>query len=160
MSYRSTDQPFPRGELLLKSDAAISGYYKNKDQTKEMFEDGWLCSGDIAQINLNGTISIIDRCKNIFKLAQGEYIAPDYLQVIYDRHSLVHQTFVHGASNHSALVAIVVPDPETFVPWAQKIASNSSAELAELSSDQQVNEALLKSLMKHGHDKKLHGFEI
>ncbi|KAJ1938778.1 medium-chain fatty acid-CoA ligase faa2, partial [Linderina macrospora] len=160
MDYITTDQPCPRGELLLKSDAVMSGYYKNEDQTKEMFEDGWLCSGDIAQINPNGTISIIDRCKNIFKLTQGEYIAPDYLQVVYDRHSLVHQTFVHGNSNRSALVAIVVPDPETFVPWAQKIISNSSAELVELNLNQQVNEALLKSLMKHGCERKLQGFEI
>ncbi|KAJ1949339.1 medium-chain fatty acid-CoA ligase faa2 [Linderina macrospora] len=160
MNYRSTDQPCPRGELLLKGDAIMSGYYKNEDLTKETFKDGWLCTGDIAQINPSGTISIIDRCKNIFKLAQGEYIAPDYLQIVYDRHSLVQQTFVHGDSNRSALVAIVVPDPETFVPWAQNLVGNSSAELAELSSSQQVNEALLRSLIEHGRDKKLQGFEI
>ncbi|KAJ1946847.1 medium-chain fatty acid-CoA ligase faa2, partial [Linderina pennispora] len=160
MNYQSTDKPCPRGELLLKGDAIMTGYYKNDELTKESFKDGWLYTGDIAQINPNGTISIIDRCKNIFKLSQGEYIAPDYLQIVYDRHSLVQQTFVHGDSNRSALVAIVVPDPEAFVPWAREIAKDSSAELEALSSNPQVNEALLKTLIGHGRDKKLQGFEI
>ncbi|ORX66938.1 acetyl-CoA synthetase-like protein [Linderina pennispora] len=160
MNYLSTDQPCPRGELLLKGKSIMSGYYKDDAMTSATIKDGWLYTGDIAQINLDGTISIIDRLKNIFKLSQGEYIAPDYLQVVYERHPLISQSYIHGDSDKSSLVAIVVPDPDAFVPWAREIAEDSSAELEALSSNPQVNEALLSKLSEHGRAQKLQGFEI
>ena len=52
--------------------------------TKEGFtEDGWLRSGDVAQINPNGSIEIIDREKSIFKTPAGEYVAPEKLEAIF-----------------------------------------------------------------------------
>ena len=52
-------------------------------------EDGWINSGDVAAILPNGAVKIIDRAKNIFKLNQGEYVAPEKLENIYVQCSMI-----------------------------------------------------------------------
>jgi len=103
----------------------FKGYYKNPERTAEAFsEDGWINSGDVAVILSNGNVKIIDRAKNIFKLAQGEYVAPEKLENIYVQASLVGQIFVHGDSLQNYLIAIVVPDPEVLPKFVEAHPGN------------------------------------
>ncbi len=90
LGYLSTDNP-PRGEVEYFGTNVFKGYFKNPEKTKEVFsEDGWLQSGDIGTILPNGSLKIIDRAKNLFKLSQGEYIAPEKLENIYAQSPLIN----------------------------------------------------------------------
>ena len=80
MGYFTTDTP-PRGELCVKTPTMISGYYKNEHEMQEKFIDGYFRTGDIVVLERSDKIRIIDRKKNLFKLAQGEFVSPEKLEV-------------------------------------------------------------------------------
>jgi long-chain acyl-CoA synthetase len=83
MEYFHTDEN-PRGEICFSGKNVFRGYFKAEDKNKEAFdEDGWLRSGDVGMVLPNGSIRLIDRAKNIFKLSQGEYIAPEKIENVY-----------------------------------------------------------------------------
>ena len=110
MSYFSTDKPYPRGEVCMKGPTVFSGYFLRPDKTAEAFDkDGWFLTGDVAMIYPNGTIKIVDRSKNIFKLSQGEYIAPEKIENILVLSQYVEQSFVYGDSLKNCAVVICVP---------------------------------------------------
>ena len=74
----------------------------------------------IGEWKTNGSLKIIDRKKHIFKLAQGEYVAPERIENVYLTAGCVSQIFVTGDSLKSFLVGIVVPDSEGFSSWCEK----------------------------------------
>lgn len=112
-------------QVCYKGPNIFQGYLYDEEKTNEAFdEDGWLHSGDIGKWLPSGTLKIVDRKKNIFKLAQvlisffvvavivliaeafhvklsfayvqGEYIAPEKVEEIYHACPIVHQVFVTG----------------------------------------------------------------
>ena len=95
------------------------GYYKRPDKTAECFdEEGWFLSGDVAQVYPNGSIKIIDRSKNIFKLSQGEYIAPEKVEGILTLSPYVAMCFVYGDSLKDCVVSIMVIEEDAVNKWA------------------------------------------
>ncbi|XP_077998937.1 long-chain-fatty-acid--CoA ligase 1-like [Glandiceps talaboti] len=152
--YAEKDQ----GEVCLKGPGVFKGYYKDPVKTAEALDkDGWLHTGDIGQWLSNGALKIIDRKKHIFKLAQGEYIAPEKIENTYIRSPFVAQIFIYGESLKSTLIAIVVPDPETVPKWAA--AKGIRGDLEYLCRNKVVKAATLKSLQDIGREGGLHSFE-
>jgi len=109
MNYMTTDEN-PRGEIMIRAPSVMLGYLKNPEKTAETIVDGWLYTGDVGRINPNGSLSIIDRKKNLFKTAFGEYIAVEKIESAYQKAPAVGQLWVYGNSFKSFIVAVVVPD--------------------------------------------------
>lgn len=86
-------------------------YFRNPAATKETIDERkWLHSGDIGTILPSGKLKIIDRKKNLFKLAQGEYIAPEKIEAFIELSPFITQCIVEGHSLKNVPVAIVIPD--------------------------------------------------
>lgn len=140
MNYLSTDKDsegrlLPRGEVCTRGSSIIPGYYKDPEKSKEAIDDdGWLHSGDIGAILPNGALKIVDRKKNIFKLSQGEYVAPEKLQNVYIRCTGVAEVFVHGDSLQSFLVGVIVPNEPVFMKVAESVGIKGLS-LKELCND-------------------------
>ncbi|KAM7111284.1 long-chain-fatty-acid--CoA ligase 1 isoform 3-T8 [Molossus nigricans] len=146
------------GEVCVKGPNVFQGYLKDPAKTAEALDkDGWLHTGDIGKWLPNGTLKIVDRKKHLFKLAQGEYIAPEKIENVYLRSEPVAQVFVHGESLQSFLIAIVVPDVETLGRWAQKRGVDGSFE--ELCRNKDVKKAILEDMVRLGKEAGLKTFE-
>ncbi|KAM5192103.1 long-chain-fatty-acid--CoA ligase 1 isoform 1-T4 [Mantella aurantiaca] len=146
------------GEVCVKGANVFQGYLKDDEKTAEALDkDGWLHTGDIGKWLPNGTLKIIDRKKHIFKLAQGEYIAPERIETVYMRSEPVVQVFVHGESLQAFLVGVVVPDPDNAVSWAKKRKFEGSYE--DLCKNKDFKNAILEDLLKLGKETGLKTFE-
>ncbi|XP_071828976.1 long-chain-fatty-acid--CoA ligase 1-like isoform X2 [Apostichopus japonicus] len=155
MEYLAKDQ---KGEICFKGPNVFKGYWKDPEKTKEAVdEDGWLHSGDIGEWLPNGTLKIIDRRKHIFKLAQGEYLAPEKIENIYLQSLFIEQAWVHGESLQSFAVAVVVPDREFLEPWAKK--QQITGDFKALCQHKKIKEAILKDLSEKGKKAGLKSFE-
>mmetsp|Transcript_14113 Transcript_14113/g.25065 ORF Transcript_14113/g.25065 Transcript_14113/m.25065 type:complete len:801 (-) Transcript_14113:1959-4361(-) len=138
MGYTIQDLGGPRGEIEVRGVNIFKGYYKDEEKTVQaLTKDGWLKTGDVGRINKNGTLSIIDRIKNVFKTSLGEFIASERIETILLQCPVVGQIYVYGSAYESKLVAIVVPDPLELIPRLRKgaIPTIREADIPVLSTD-------------------------
>jgi fatty acid CoA ligase FadD9 len=113
LGYFLTDQPHPRGELLLKTKAMFPGYYKRPEVTAEVFDgDGFYRTGDVmAQVGPDRLV-YLDRRNNVLKLSQGEFVAVSKLEAVFGNSPLVRQVYIYGNSARAYLLAVIVPTQE------------------------------------------------
>ena len=97
------------GEVLIKSPAACSGYYKQPELTQESFTaDGYFRTGDLGERLPNGMLKITGRAKELFKTAKGKYVAPAPIENLLNAHPMVEMSLVSGVGQVAAY-AMVVP---------------------------------------------------
>ncbi|KAI0807133.1 acetyl-CoA synthetase-like protein [Fomes fomentarius] len=166
MGYSSEDKPYPRGEICMRGMQRFTCYYKDPKKTAETIdEEGWLHTGDVGQLDEALRLKIVDRVKNIMKLAQGEYVALENVENIYSGSPLVAQLYVHGDSLQSYLIAVAVPDPVQFAALVSRVRGKSvspedAAALGDATKDPQIVAAFLAELQKQARKHKLKGFEM
>jgi len=162
MKYTSKDtdsqgRPTPRGEICVRGPHVFGGYYKMEALSKETVDgDGWLRTGDVGEITPQLGFKIIDRKKNIFKLQQGEYIAPDRVEACYLQSGYIEEIFLHGSSNQNYAVAIVVPKKDHINKIAAQLGIEGTVD--DLCQNTAVKALLLGELNSHARLQGLFGY--
>lgn len=158
--YYATNKPNPQGEIWIRGDSVMSGYYQNEKETAEaLTADGWFKTGDIGEWDKNGHLKIIDRKKNLVKTQNGEYIALEKLESVYRAATVVANICVYADAQKAKPIAIIVPAE----PALKKTANTAGVEgsnLEELVHNKKVQNAVLKELQNAGKAGGLSGIEI
>ncbi|WP_431956854.1 carboxylic acid reductase [Nocardia lijiangensis] len=141
LGYFHTDSPYPRGELLLKTTAMISGYYRRPELDAEIFDDdGFYRTGDIVAELGPDRLVYVDRRNNVVKLSQGEFVTVAKLEAVFAGSPLVRQIFVHGSSERAYLLAVIVPTADALARWeGAELAAALSASLHQVAKDAELN---------------------
>ena len=104
------------GEILVRGELVMQGYWQNEEATKEVIRDGWVHTGDIGIIDDDGHLVITDRKKDIIVNSGGDNMSPQRIEGIITIEPEIAQAMVYG-DKHPHLVALLVPDAE----WARKL---------------------------------------
>ena len=99
------------GEILVKGENVMLGYWNMKKETDDIIKDGWLYTGDIGEITVDGNLKITDRKKEIIVNLGGDNISPSKIENLLSLNEKIKQSFVYG-DKKTYLVALVVSDNE------------------------------------------------
>jgi long-chain acyl-CoA synthetase len=127
----------PDGEMLVRGPNLMRGYYGHPDATLAVMRDGWFATGDVGHIDEDGHLFLTDRKKDLFKLSNGKYIAPQLIESLLKQSEFVNQVVVVGASRKYP-VALIVPDWEAVRSSLRSKGEPADGTHAELSAQTSV----------------------
>jgi len=116
------------GEILIKGENVMLGYWNQKEETEKVVKDGWLHTGDIGEFDQNNYLKITDRKKDIIVNLGGDNISPSKVENILCLNEFIKQSFVYG-DKKNYLVAIIVTDKETKKDKIKLLIENSNKNL-------------------------------
>jgi long-chain acyl-CoA synthetase len=162
-NYRVSDDP-PRGEIVIGGGNIATEYFKLPDKTNADFfkdESGrrWFCTGDIGEMQADGTLKVVDRKKDLVKLNYGEYVSLGKVESELKTSPLVESICVYGDSLTSYCVGLIVPNQAKLKALAERYALGYES-FEELCVDAKLNRALLKELSQYGTKAGLKKFEL
>ncbi|KAF9570554.1 long-chain fatty acid-CoA ligase, partial [Lunasporangiospora selenospora] len=145
--YFATDEPHQRGEVWIRGPSISSGYFKNAEETAAaLTSDGWLRTGDIGEWHEDGTLSIIDRKKNLVKLSHGEYIALEKLESVYKSTAYCNNICIYADAMQSKPIAIIVASEPRIMELA-KSKGIEGHDFEALCKDKVIVKAVLESCL-------------
>jgi len=161
--YTVSDKVGPRGEIVIGGGHVAKEYYLLPEKTEEEFynQDGkrWFRTGDIGHFHENGTLSIIDRKKDLVKLQGGEYVSLGKVESILSLHPVIEHVCVHADPDEYHAVALVVPEQSQLTALAKQVGKEGLTR-EEMCLDAAVTQQVLKVLQQHGLSSKLAKFEL
>jgi long-chain acyl-CoA synthetase len=139
----SVGLPFPgievavdrEGEILVRGPNLMRGYYNKPEETEQVFtSDGWFMTGDVGRMDEQGRLYITDRKKELFKLSNGKYVAPQLVESLILQSQYVSQVVVVGAGRKTP-AALIVPDWEALLSALDENGSGNRRPREEWSRD-------------------------
>lgn len=111
------------GEIFIKGDNVMLGYYKNPKLTQEAFENGWFKTGDIGFFDEDGFLHIAGRKKNVIIANNGKNVFPEEIEDLLNRSPFIQECMVYGEKDekHDEVIAAqIVTDAEAFIEYSEK----------------------------------------
>lgn len=127
------------GEILVRGELVMHGYWRNEEETARVLKDGWLHTGDIGLIDERGRIKITDRKKDIIVNDKGDNVAPQKVEGMLTLQPEIAQAMIAG-DKKPYMTAVLVPDPEWTQEWCAK--SGTRCDFRSLSHDPDFKAAL------------------
>lgn len=106
------------GEILVRGELLMQGYWGRPEETAEAIRDGWLHTGDVGELDEDGYLVITDRKKDIIVNSGGDNVSPQRVEGFLTLQPEIAQAMVHG-DRRPHLVALIVPDPEFAAEWSE-----------------------------------------
>jgi long-chain acyl-CoA synthetase len=131
------------GEILVRGELVMAGYWRNEAETERVLKDGWLHSGDVGHLDEKGRLKITDRKKDLIVNDKGDNVAPQKLEGILTLQPEIAQAMVSG-DRRPYIVGLIVPDQEWLAGWAAE--RGLSPELAKLRDDPDLHRALMAAV--------------
>ncbi len=127
------------GEILVRGELVMLGYWRNEAETDRVIKDGWLHTGDIGHLDEKGRIKITDRKKDIIVNDKGDNVAPQKVEGMLTLQPEILQAMISG-DKRPYVVGLVVPDPEWALDWARE--QGMKYDFAELQDNPQFRAAV------------------
>ena len=121
------------GEILVRGELVMQGYWRNAEATREAIRDGWLHTGDIGRMDNQNYIEITDRKKDIIVNSGGDTLSPQRVEGFLTVQPEIAQAMVHG-DRRPHLVGVIVPNVDFASEWAR--ARGKAEDLASLVADE------------------------
>lgn len=128
------------GEILLKGELVMKGYWRNDSATAETIKDGWLHTGDIGNFDSEGYLEITDRKKDIIVNDKGDNVSPQRVEGLLALEDEIAQAMIYG-DQRPHMVALLVPDADWLMNWAKE-NGKSAARLEKLADDKDLHKAI------------------
>lgn len=132
-----------RGHILVKGDIVFKEYYKDEEETKKAFEDGWFKTGDIGYMDTNGFLHITGRIKNLIILNNGKNVSPESIEKKIDVLSYVQEVVVYGKNNR--IVAEVFMGEEHTKEQEKQLYADIKRLNRELPSYKYINDIIIRN---------------
>ena len=129
------------GEILVRGELVMQGYWQNPEATAETIRDGWLHTGDVGVLDEDGYLEITDRKKDIIVNSGGDNVSPQRVEGFLTLRAEISQAMVYG-DKRPYLVGLIVPDEEFIASWLEEKGRTDEADLAALAEDAEFRKAI------------------
>ncbi|WP_167596850.1 AMP-dependent synthetase/ligase [Leeuwenhoekiella sp. ZYFB001] len=136
------------GEILIKGPQVMIGYYKDKEKTDEVLENGYFHTGDIGEIDSEGFLKITDRKKEMFKTSGGKYVAPQIIENMMKQSRFIEHIMVVGEGEKMP-AALIQPNFEFVTEWAKLKNINVGTTPKEIASNEEVKKRIQEDVDIH-----------